>query len=81
MIVAASALAGVALGVAYLATLERNVQVFGAGRVFAAVALQLVRFAVVAAAFSAIAFLGVTPLIASLGGFVAARAWVLRRRR
>jgi hypothetical protein len=43
--------------------------------------LQLVRFTIVAAALTAMARLGVAPLLAGVGGFVLARTFCLRRRR
>jgi F1F0 ATPase subunit 2 len=81
MIAGACAIGGVVLGIAYLATLARNVELFTAGRPGAAIALQLGRFTVVAAALSAMAHLGVAPLLAGVGGFVVARILCLRRRR
>jgi F1F0 ATPase subunit 2 len=81
MIIAACAIGGVLLAIAYVATLARNVELFAAGRPGAAVAMQLVRFTIVAAALLAMAHLGVAPLLAAVGGFVLARTVCLRRRR
>jgi F1F0 ATPase subunit 2 len=81
MIAAACALVGVALGVAHVATLGRNIDLFVSGRAMAALALQLVRLATIVAVFFAIARVGVAPLLAAFVAFALSRTVCLRRRR
>ncbi|SDL24486.1 ATP synthase subunit I [Aliiruegeria lutimaris] len=72
--------AGLALGFAHFASLRRIVTLYLSGAAPArALALQLVRFAVLVAALAALARIGATPLLAGALGLLAARTVVLRR--
>ena len=73
-------LGGLALGAASFAALAWNVGLYTAAEngVWNAVGLHVVRLVSVAAAFWVISSLGALPLIASLGGYLAARAVATR---
>ena len=77
---AAAAIAGFAFGLAYFAALRRSVALFCAGRGWRAPAgMTLARIALAALALGAAARLGAVPLLGVFAGFLAARAFALRR--
>jgi len=73
--------AGAGLGAAHFGSLWWSVVLIRGGRVGLGVAVQSLRFIVLAAALVVIARLGAGPLIAAAAGLVAARALLLRRTR
>jgi F1-F0 ATPase (N-ATPase) AtpR subunit len=81
-LVAAMAVAGLALGLAYFAVLRRTAELLGTGGSrLRPLLLTLARIAVAALAFFFAARLGAAPLLAAFIGFLAARALALRRVR
>jgi len=80
-LVAAAALAGLALGLAYFASLRRAVAIFAAGGSWRApAALTFGRLALAVVVLGAAAKLGPAALLAAFAGFLAARALMLRRQ-
>jgi hypothetical protein len=73
--------AGLVLGLAYFASLRRNVRLYADGRPVAAGLLQAGRFALLAGALAGIAQFGGVPLLASALGLLAGRWAVMRRTR
>lgn len=72
-------LAGALLGSFHFLTLRRNVYLLVSGRTMLSFGLQLMRFAVVAAALAIIArSFGALPLLAAAVGLLVARTVVLR---
>jgi len=67
-------------GVAYVAGLKANVRAYlGDGRVVLAIALHLLRLAIVGACFMAFAQAGLDGLLSALVGFVLGRSAMIRR--
>jgi hypothetical protein len=78
----AMALAGLAFGLVYFATLRRTIALFSAGRGWLApAALTVGRLAAMAALLALAARLGAAPLLAAFGGVLAARFIALRVTR
>lgn len=73
--------AGVALGLAYFATLARTLDLFVSGAPVAAIVLQAGRFLLAAAVMYAAAQFGALPLLSCVLGFLVGRHCVLRRVR
>lgn len=73
--------AGLVLGVAFFALLERNVALYAQGRPLAAGLLHLARIAVLVAVLGAAVHFGAGPLLACATGLVGGRWLVLRRVR
>jgi F1F0 ATPase subunit 2 len=72
-------LAGALLGSLYFLTLRWNVRILASGRVLLPFGLQLIRFAVVAAALTIVArSFGALPLLAAALGLLLARTMILR---
>ena len=71
--------AGIALGIAFFATLHRNVELYADGRPAAAGLLQLLRFALLVAVLAGAVHFGAGPLLACSLGLLAGRYWVMRR--
>lgn len=71
--------AGSAIGAAFCTTLYWNGCLFARGRWLAALAMQLLRFALVALLLVALAHAGAITLIASCAGMFIARTWWVRR--
>lgn len=71
--------AGTALGLAHFASLAWNTRLYVTGGAARALAVQLLRLAVLAAAFAGLARLGALPLLAGALGLLLARQLVLRR--
>ncbi|CAN0620721.1 conserved membrane protein of unknown function [Burkholderia multivorans] len=76
--VAAGLVAGGAAGAAYFAALLANTRWYARGAIGAAVAVQLLRFAVLGAVLYGLARLGALALLGGLAGIVAARHAVVR---
>ena len=70
---------GLALGLAFFASLRRNVQFYTDGRPLAGVVLHLLRVLLVAAVLVAAVQFGAVPLLACALGFLIGRHLVLRR--
>ncbi len=78
-LLAASFVAGIAVGLAYFALLVRTVRLFtGGAHTLPVIALYAARAALAIGAFLGLAALGGLPLLAGLGGFVVARLIVQR---
>ena len=73
--------AGVGLGAAHFRSLWWSVVLLREGRMGIGVAVQSLRFLVLAAALVVIARLGAGPFIAAAAGVLAARALLMRRYR
>lgn len=76
--IALGAVAGLALGGVHFLTLARVVRLLVSGPAALGLGLQVLRFAVLGGALYWIAQLGAMPLLAALGGVLAARVVVLR---
>jgi F1F0 ATPase subunit 2 len=74
-------LGGFALGLLHFGTLWWNARWFSQDRPVAAFLLQILRLALVTAAFAAAARFGAAPLLSAVLGFLAARGLVLRKAR
>lgn len=72
--------AGAAIGAFHFLTLRRNIRMLPSGRpLLPALALQLVRFAVMAAAlFLIVRHFGTLPLLAATAGILASRTAIVR---
>lgn len=73
--------AGVAVGFIHFRTLRRTADAFVGGRAARALALQLVRLALIGGFLFAAARAGALPLLAAAAGVLAGRALVMARRR
>jgi len=81
-LVVGMALAGLGLGTLYFAALRRSVEALCAGRGrTVAIALTLGRYCVAALVLALVARLGAAGLLATFGGFLAARVLALRASR
>lgn len=72
---------GLALGLAYFASLRRNVRLFADGRPVAAGLLQAGRFVLLAGTLAGLAQFGAIPLLSGTLGLLIGRQLVMRRYR
>ncbi len=77
--VALGLVVGGLLGLAHFSTLWLNTKLYARGGVGMALALQLVRFAVLVVVFYGLARLGALPLLSGALALIGARALVVRR--
>lgn len=74
--------AGLALGLMHFATLRKVTQMYLSGGSYGrAIALQLARLALLAAALSGLALAGAVPLLSAALGLLIGRAVIFRRNR